>query len=123
MPARVKRRSSRRNPGVLVASPLDDGEFEAFYRRVFLPLVRRVTWKHRLLHEDARDIVQDAFVLALTRLQTNGNPRAWLIQVVDHLSINHRRKSIRRANLASRWGLGDAFEDSERNEVADRYDQ
>ena len=73
---------------------------------MFLPLVRRATWKHRLSREDARDIVQDAFVLALTRLDGRGNPKAWLIQVVDHLSINHRRKAIRRAGLRQRWGEG-----------------
>lgn len=81
--------------------PPDD--LDVFYRQVFLPLVRRATWKHRLSAEDARDIVQDAFVLALTRLQSNGNPKAWLVQVVDHLSINLRRKTIRRASLTERW--------------------
>ncbi len=85
-------------------------DIEAFYRQVFLPLVRRATWKHRLSQEDARDIVQDAFVLALTRLQASGNPKAWLIQVVDHLSINLRRKAMRRASLTQRWGLSDTEE-------------
>jgi DNA-directed RNA polymerase specialized sigma24 family protein len=82
-------------------------DLEVFYGQVFLPLVRRVTWKHRLSREDARDIVQDAFVLALTRLDGRGNPKAWLIQVVDHLSMNHRRKVMRRASLRQRWGEGD----------------
>lgn len=81
-----------------------DEDLEAFYAQVFLPLVRRVTWKHRLSREDARDLVQDAFVLALTKLDGSGNPKAWLIQVVDHLSINFRRKVIRRASLAQKWG-------------------
>ena len=81
-------------------------DLEAFYGQVFLPLVRRVTWKHRLSREDARDIVQDAFVIALTRLNDGGNPKAFLIQVVDHLSMNHRRKTIRRASLRERWGDG-----------------
>ena len=84
---------------------MSDAELEAFYRSIYLPLVRRATWKHRLVREDARDIVQDAFVLALTKLRPTGNPRAWLIQVVDHLSINYRRRLIRRASLAERWGL------------------
>jgi DNA-directed RNA polymerase specialized sigma24 family protein len=84
---------------------MSDSDLEGFYRRIYLPLVRRATWKHRLRREDACDIVQDAFVLALTRLKPNGNPKAWLIQVVDHLSINYRRRAIRRANLSERWGL------------------
>ena len=98
MPTRVKRGSSTAGVvGQESRGPMSDEELEIFYRRIYLPLVRRATWKHRLLQEDARDIVQDAFVLALTRLKPNGNPKAWLIQVVDHLSINYRRRAIRRA--------------------------
>jgi DNA-directed RNA polymerase specialized sigma24 family protein len=83
--------------------PMGEPELEAFYARVFLPLVRRATWKHRLSPEDASDIVQDAFVLALGKLDSSGNPKAWLVQVVDHLSVNHQRKLARRAHLASKW--------------------
>src|SRR5262245_36584831 len=81
-------------------SPTD---LSAFYEEVYLPLVRRVTWRHGLPTEDARDIVQDAFVLAVQKLDLAGNPRAWLIQVVDHLAINHSRKISRRIRLAERW--------------------
>jgi DNA-directed RNA polymerase specialized sigma24 family protein len=83
---------------------MSDGDFEAFYLGVFLPLVRRATWKHGLSKEDARDIVQDAFVLAVSKLDATGNPHAWLIQVVDHLALNYQRKTARRARLASKWG-------------------
>ncbi len=83
--------------------PMGEPELESFYTRVFLPLVRRATWKHRLSPEDASDIVQDAFVLALGKLDSCGNPKAWLIQVVDHLSVNHQRKAARRAHLAAKW--------------------
>ncbi len=86
--------------------PMSEAEFEAFYRRVFLPLVRRATWRHGLSSEDARDIVQDAFLLAIAKIDSSGNPKAWLIQVVDHLSLNHQRKVIRRSELVARWGLG-----------------
>jgi DNA-directed RNA polymerase specialized sigma24 family protein len=82
---------------------MSDNELELFYRRVFLPLVRRATWKHRLPKEDACDVVQDAFVLALSKLDGSKNPSAWLIQVVDHLALNHRRKAVRRAALSQRW--------------------
>ena len=59
--------------------------FLRFTRRSFIPLVRRATWRHRLSKEDARDVVQDAFLLAIEKIDAAGNPKAWLIQVVDHL--------------------------------------
>lgn len=78
-------------------------EFEQFYRKFFLPLVRRAAWKYGLSKEDARDVVQEAFILALAKLDPRRNPKAWLIQVVDHLSLNFQRKAVRRARLVSRW--------------------
>ena len=86
-------------------TPMSEADLADFYRHIFLPLVRRATWKHSLSKEDARDVVQDAFVLALRKLDGTRNPKAWLIQVVDHLSVNYRRKSLRRAQLAIKWGL------------------
>ena len=100
-----------RSMGVSTSSaPLmsDHGRFDEFYRRYFLPLVRRATWKHRLEKEDARDVVQEAFLVALVKLDPQRNPKAWLIQVVDHLSINFQRKVIRRAKLVSRWSPTEA---------------
>ena len=91
-------------------SPLlsDPSRFDDFYRRYFLPLVRRATWKHRLEKEDARDVVQEAFIVALIKLDPERNPKAWLIQVVDHLSVNFQRKIVRRAKLVSKWSPTDA---------------
>jgi DNA-directed RNA polymerase specialized sigma24 family protein len=89
---------------------MPEPELEAFYRSVFLPLVRRATWKHGLSKEDAADIVQDAFLLALGKLDSSRNPRAWLIQVVDHMALNHQRKAARRARLALRWGITGSVE-------------
>lgn len=86
----------------------DPALLDDFYRRYFLPLVRRATWKHRLEKEDARDVVQEAFLIALVKLDPQRNPKAWLIQVVDHLSVNFQRKIIRRARLVSRWSPADA---------------
>jgi DNA-directed RNA polymerase specialized sigma24 family protein len=103
MGSRAKRGNAAAQAGQPVRGPMSDEELELFYRRIYLPLVRRATWKHRLQRDDARDIVQDAFVLALTRLKPTGNPKAWLIQVVDHLSINYRRRAVRRASLAQKW--------------------
>lgn len=81
----------------------DHARFDEFYRRYFLPLVRRSTWKHGLDKEDARDVVQEAFIVALAKLDPHRNPKAWLIQVVDHLSLNFRRKVVRRGRLISKW--------------------
>ena len=96
--------------GSAISPPLlaDPARFDEFYRRYFLPLVRRATWKHRLEKEDARDVVQEAFLVALIKLDPKRNPKAWLIQVVDHLSVNFQRKVIRRARLVSRWSPSDA---------------
>ncbi len=122
MPTRERRGASARRTGDVTRGPMSDSDLEAFYRRIYLPLVRRATWKHRLLQEDARDIVQDAFVLALTKLNSSGNPKAWLIQVVDHLSINYRRRAIRRSGLAERWGLRDNTEELPGKEADDSAD-
>jgi DNA-directed RNA polymerase specialized sigma24 family protein len=58
-------------------------------------------------------------VLALTRLKPTGNPKAWLIQVVDHLSMNYRRTWLRRASLAQKWGPRPEIEESQRKETDD----
>jgi DNA-directed RNA polymerase specialized sigma24 family protein len=86
-----------------VFGPVDPARFDEFYLKFFLPLVRRAAWKHGLDKEDARDVVQEAFIVALTKLDPHRNPKAWLIQVVDHLSANLRRKLTRRAMLTSTW--------------------
>jgi DNA-directed RNA polymerase specialized sigma24 family protein len=91
---------------------------EDFYRKYFLPLVRRASWRHGLTKEDARDVVQEAFVIALVKLDPKRNPKAWLIQVVDHLSANFQRKVVRRAKLMSTWCAAD----SARNFMADDDD-
>jgi len=78
-------------------------ELETFYRQLFLPLVRRACWKHGLSKEDARDIVQDAFVIAVVKLRAGENGRAWLARTVDHLAINFRRKGARHARLEAHF--------------------
>ena len=91
-----------------VSEPLCPGgmtqsEFEQFYRHYFLPLVRRTVRRHRLHFEDAGDIVQNAFVLSVARLDPSRNPKAWLYQVVDNLAANFQRKVERRSRLYARW--------------------
>lgn len=97
---------ARRSPARVSVSPAATSEeLEEFHRNLFLPLVRRATWKHGLSKEDARDLVQDAFVLAIGKLRPEGNPRAWLTRVVDNLATNLQRKYCRRARLAEIWSL------------------
>ena len=79
---------------------------EAIYRGLFGDLVRRLRWKFGLSLEDARDLVQDAFMIALVKLEPSNNPRAWLYKVVDYLAVNWCRKAARRAKLLTlRGGL------------------
>jgi len=82
-------------------------ELDAFYRRVTLPLLRRARWRHGLSKEDAWDVVQDAFLLAVTKIDSAKNPQAWIIQVLDHMAANHQRKVTRRMRLTARWGRTD----------------
>jgi DNA-directed RNA polymerase specialized sigma24 family protein len=99
--ARGEAESEQICPGGMTQS-----EFERFYRLYFLPLVRRTVRRHRLQFEDAGDIVQDAFVLAVARLDPSRNPKAWLYQVVDNLAANFHRKVNRRSRLSARWIVG-----------------
>ena len=95
-------------------------QLNAFHKDLFLPLVRRATFGHGLSKEDARDVVQDAFVLALCKLDARKNPRAWLMSVVDKLSINHVRKSSRRARLSARWApVSDVPEEDDTPDLGD----
>jgi DNA-directed RNA polymerase specialized sigma24 family protein len=86
-----------------VEQGLGQGSLDEFYRLFFLPLVRRAIRRYGLTFEDAGDVVQDAFVLAVGKMDPARNPKAWLYQVVDYLAANLRRKSQRRAALMARW--------------------
>lgn len=85
------------------ALPSPDPELERFYVEYFLPLVRRAIRRHGLSVQDADDVVQDAFLLAIAKLDSTKNPKAWLYQVVDHLAANFQRKVNRRARLIAQW--------------------
>jgi DNA-directed RNA polymerase specialized sigma24 family protein len=78
-------------------------DVEVLYSRYFLPLARRACWRYHVSPEDAFDLVQEAFALALVKMSDATNPRAWLTSVVDNLAVNHRRKSARRKELARLW--------------------
>jgi DNA-directed RNA polymerase specialized sigma24 family protein len=112
--------AERTDPVSLLSDP---AHFDEFYRKYFLPLVRRASWKYRLEKEDARDVVQEAFVVALAKLDPSRNPKAWLIQVVDHLSVNFQRKVVRRAKLVTKWCPVDAgLSVGDRSSESDPYD-
>jgi DNA-directed RNA polymerase specialized sigma24 family protein len=86
--------------------PVTAAEFEEFHRRLFLPLVRRAMWRHHVAAEDARDIVQEAFLLALAKLKPGADPAPWFLRVVDHLCVNFTRKAARRSGLQAKWARG-----------------
>lgn len=88
---------------------MSSADLDAFYRKVTLPLLRRARWRHGLSRDDAWDIVQDAFLIAIEKIDSAKNPNAWIIQVLDHLALNHNRKSIRRNRLSARWTSGSAM--------------
>ena len=78
-------------------------QIEAFYHEFYRPLIRRAIRRHDLSMEDARDVVHQAFVVALEKMEAEGNAQAWLRQVVDFLAVNMKRTSHRRATLLARW--------------------
>lgn len=94
---------ARRSPLGVLPSRATADQLEDFHRKLFLPLVRRATWSHGLSKEDARDIVQEAFLLAIGKMDPHGNPKAWLTRVVDNLSANLKRKTARRVRLSETW--------------------
>jgi DNA-directed RNA polymerase specialized sigma24 family protein len=104
----VKLRASRA-PGKVASGAgklcMSSAELDDFYRKVTLPLLRRARWRHGLSRDDAWDIVQDAFLIAIERIDSAKNPTAWIIQVVDHLALNHNRKLLRRIRLQARWSV------------------
>jgi DNA-directed RNA polymerase specialized sigma24 family protein len=80
---------------------------EELHAQLFLPLVRRATWQHGLSKEDAGDVVQEAFVLAIRKLNNYDRAAIWLRHTVDNLCLNAKRKERRRACLTAQW-LSDA---------------
>ena len=102
-PRRKARRPSPSRPADCPPPPNCDPDLQRFYEEWFTPLVRRAHWQHNLSAEDARDVVQDAFLLAIGKLDSARNPKQWLKKVVDNLAANFSRKNRRRAFLLHRW--------------------
>jgi DNA-directed RNA polymerase specialized sigma24 family protein len=84
--------------------PIAVEELERLYRVLFLRLARRAAWRYRLSQDDATEVVQEVFLLALVKLKEQSNPRAWLYRALDNLAANGLRKEIRRKVLTARWG-------------------
>lgn len=113
-------------PGLKQDCAVNPDAVDRLYRGFFLRLVRRVEWRFRLTREDAIEVVQDAFVLALTRLDEERNPKSWIYAVVDRLAANWKRKVIRRTLLLARWQPSSRTEsgthrDGERREPGEDY--
>jgi RNA polymerase sigma factor (sigma-70 family) len=86
--------------------PLAPEELDDFYRRYYRGLLRHVTLRCRISKEDAADIVQETFLLAMEKEwdPDMGSPRAWLVEVAERKAANFRRTRRRRADLLERWG-------------------
>ena len=99
-----------------VAAKASDAVFDSIYRAFFLRLVRRVICRYGLREQDALEVVQDAFVVALSKLDTAGEPGPWLYKTVDNLALNLRRKTGRRALLLTRWSPTEGAEENRETE-------
>jgi DNA-directed RNA polymerase specialized sigma24 family protein len=106
IPGTAGRIALRRGKGTRIPPPSSpsDPELQQFYQDWFMPLVRRAHWHHSLSADDARDVVQEAFVLAIQKLDVRQNPKVWLKRVVDNLALNLVRKNRRRLRLLRRFG-------------------
>jgi DNA-directed RNA polymerase specialized sigma24 family protein len=99
-----KARGRRSGVGHSTSAEATAAAFDAIYRALFVRLVRRATWRFGLSKEDASEVVQDAFLVALAKLDTSGDPLPWLCRTVDNIAVNWNRKASRRARLMAQWG-------------------
>ena len=97
--------TTTRNPEPRQPQPaaLAHEELELLYRALSVRLARRAAWRYCLSVEDASEVVQDVFLLALVKLSGEGSPRTWLYRTLDNLAANRMRKEIRRRSLLARW--------------------
>jgi DNA-directed RNA polymerase specialized sigma24 family protein len=80
-----------------------DRAFDRIYRAFFVRLVHHAMRRFRISEEDCRDVVQDAFLVALAKVDTERNLTCWLFRTVDNLGSNWKRKVARRARLTAEW--------------------
>jgi len=68
--------------------------------------VRYAVGRHSLRRDDARDVVQQAFVVLILKFGTVREPAPWLKGVVDGIVVNRVRTAGRRARALAEWGPG-----------------
>ena len=102
------------------------GETDAFEALVARHLSRALAVAYRVVgqREDAEDVVQDAFLAALVKIETfdRGRPFApWLLRIVANRAINLRKaRSLRRTELIDADTTSDAaspFDEAVRSEL------
>jgi RNA polymerase sigma factor (sigma-70 family) len=88
----------------MAVSELDsrpESTFEDLIERVH-PRLRRVLSRYRIPPQDAEDLIQEAFLILVTKWGTVQNPEAWLLATLANRCIIYWRKS--RSRL---WDLVD----------------
>lgn len=88
---------------------------EALYKELSGLLMRYASWRHGLSREDSGDMVQQVFVIALEKMESEKNAKTWLIRVLDGLAANQHRTAARRSALLERWGERDRCSETEEN--------
>jgi RNA polymerase sigma-70 factor (ECF subfamily) len=106
------------------------GDATAYDLLVRRYLARAVAIARRLLHDadDAEDLVQDAFMRALSRIASFDERRAfgpWFFKLLINAGLNARKSRARRAGTAEREDLPSSspspLELAERDELAERF--
>ncbi len=89
--------------GVCRADPERWREFDAIYRPILLAYLR----KRGLNESEANDVVQDAFVKLLEKIQsydrTKSPFRIWLFRVMHNTLVDHARRKASYKNAIAGW--------------------
>ena len=86
-------------PGLVVQVQLGNSEAYAVLVRRHLPRAQRIAWRMLRHREDAEDVVQDAFLRALERIDQCDATRPfgpWFFRIVATTAINRHRSAKRR---------------------------
>jgi RNA polymerase sigma-70 factor (ECF subfamily) len=99
--------------GLVVQVQQGDSEAYAMLVRRHLPRAQRIAWRMLRHREDAEDVVQDAFLRALERIEQCDPQRPfgpWFYRIVATTAINRHRSARRRET--EELSETDASEDS-----------
>ena len=86
-----------------------DPEAYAALVRQHQKMIRAVAFRMTGSPDDAEELAQDAFVRAYRQLGSfNGSSKfsTWLCQIAINLSLDWRRREMRRAGIHSEWAAG-----------------